>query len=152
VKINHGLLFQIPLQVPVRDELQILRMAGFVYCECTPNLTKKHSMESENLQRLGYLFAADFFGRHMPEEKWKRTEIEALAGHIAKSIRMTFDLVQESVRENSAQALAALSEEDKKPYTLLINALFETMDNVEISDPTLIESVERFKGVLATLK
>jgi hypothetical protein len=109
-------------------------------------------MESENLQRLGYLFAADFFGRHMPEEKWKRSEIEALAGHIAKSIRMTFDLVQESVRENSAQALAALSEEDKKPYTLLINALFETMDDVEISDPTLIETVERFKGVLAAMK
>ena len=109
-------------------------------------------MESENLQRLGYLFAADFFGRHMPEEKWKRTEIEALAGHITKSLRMTFDLVQDSVRQNSAQALAALSEEEKRPYGLLINALFETMDNVEITDPALIEAVERFKGVLAAMK
>ncbi len=109
-------------------------------------------MESENLQRLGYLFAADFFGRHLPEEKWNRAEIEALAGHISKSIRMTFDIVQESIRQNSTQALAALSEEDKKPYTLLINAFFETMNTVEITDPTLIEAVERFKGVLATMK
>lgn len=109
-------------------------------------------MESENLQRLGYLFAADFYGRHLPEEKWKRTEIEALAGHIAKSIRMTFDLVQEAARQNSAQALAALSEEDKKPYMLLMTALFETMDTIEITDPTLIEAVEKFKGVLAGMK
>lgn len=109
-------------------------------------------MESENLQRLGYLFAADFYGRHLPEEKWKRTEIEALAGHIAKSIRMTFDLVQESVRQNSAQALAALNEEEKKPYTLLINALFETMDHIEITEPSLIEAVEKFKGVLSAMK
>lgn len=109
-------------------------------------------MESENLQRLGYLFAADFYGRHLPEEKWKRTEIEALAGHIAKSIRMTFDLVQETSRQNSAHALAALSEEERKPYTLLMTALFETMDSVEITDPTLIDAVEKFKGVLAAME
>lgn len=110
------------------------------------------SMPSENLERLGYLFAADFYGRHLPEEKWKRAEIEALAGHIAKSIRMTFDLVQEIVRQNSTQALAALNEEEKKPYNLLINALFETMDNIEITDPALNEAVERFKGVLSSMK
>jgi hypothetical protein len=109
-------------------------------------------MESENLQRLGYLFAADFYGRHLPEEKWKRTEIEALAGHIAKSIRMTFDLVQENVRQNSEHALAALDEQSKQPYKLLITALFETMDNIEITEPTLIEAVEKFKGVLAAMK
>jgi hypothetical protein len=123
-----------------------------LYIALLTKRTQTTRMESENLQRLGYLFAADFYGRHLPEEKWKRTEIEALAGHIAKSIRMTFDLVQESVRQNSTQALAALNEEEKKPYTLLINALFETMDNVEITDPTLIEAVERFKGVLAAMK
>lgn len=109
-------------------------------------------MESENLQRLGYLFAADFFGRHLNEEKWNRAEIEALAGHIAKSIRMTFDIVQETSRQNSAHALAALSEEEKKPYMLLMTALFETMDSVEITDPTLLEAVEKFKGVLAGMK
>ena len=109
-------------------------------------------MESENLQRLGYLFAADFFGRHMPEEKWRRAEIEALAAHITKSIRMTFDLVQESVRSNSEQALAALNEEEKRPYQLLINALFETMDNVEITDESLNAAVDRFKVVLSEMK
>lgn len=109
-------------------------------------------MESENLQRLGYLFAADFYGRNIPESQWKRAEIEALANHIAKSIRMTFDLVQESVRENSNQALAALNPEERQPYNLLINALFESMNNVEITEPTLNQAVERFQEVLKGMK
>jgi hypothetical protein len=105
-------------------------------------------MENENLQRLGFLFAADYYGRHIPEAEWRRAEIENLASHIARSIRMTFDMVQENIRVNSTQALAALTPQDRQPYDLLITAMFESMDNVDLTDPTLVQAVDRFQEVL----